>query len=278
MFRFIENEPAMILQAEGERILVISDTHIGFEKELAEKGVSIPSQTPRLLGKLEGIVKRHSPDRVVILGDVKHGTVKIQSQEWMDVPEFFEQLLRLVGNVEVVPGNHDGGLKALLPREVIFHRRERIFMGEGKALLIHGHSWPSPKSFDSDLIIMGHNHFTVEFRETSGLRIVEPIWLVATWDPYRIAAAYLKASRVDVKGDPEARFREEFKTEVRSPIIIVTPPFNHMLGGMTVNGGHREGYISPIFRSEAVDIEDSEVYLLDGTYLGRVSELQLSEL
>jgi hypothetical protein len=60
---------------------------------------------------------------------------------------------------------------------------------------------------------------------------------------------------------------------------VFVPPFNDFLGGRPVNSkrireadaGERLG---PILRSGAVDINEAEVHLLDGTYLGLVKQLK----
>ena len=52
------------------------------------------------------------------------------------------------------------------------------------------------------------------------------------------------------------------------------PSFNDFLGGRPVNETRprkeigAEALIGPVLRSEAVDVDNSELYLLDGTYLG----------
>ena len=44
--------PALILKINSEKILIISDLHIGWEVSLAKNGIHIPSQTPKLLKKI----------------------------------------------------------------------------------------------------------------------------------------------------------------------------------------------------------------------------------
>ena len=52
------------------------------------------------------------------------------------------------------------------------------------------------------------------------------------------------------------------------------PSFNDFLGGRPVNETRprkeigAEALIGPVLRSEAVDVDNAELYLLDGTYLG----------
>ncbi len=281
MFRLLDNEPALILKTKDENILLLSDLHIGYEKTLADKGVRIPSLTPRLYVNIEKIVTKYYPDRIILLGDIKHGTSKILAHEWRDVPEFFEKLLLLRKKIEVVPGNHDGGLKQLLPRSITLHTTRGITINIGnkiKALITHGHTWPKPASLDSDLIIMGHNHFTVEFNEDSGLRVNQPVWVVAKWEPTMIMAAYLRWMKIKYRGSPTLKFREHFKTEIGDPTIMIMPAFNSMLSGMVINKMLKAKYISPILASGGVDVNRAEVYLLDHTYLGRSSEMRLSAI
>jgi len=58
------------------------------------------------------------------------------------------------------------------------------------------------------------------------------------------------------------------------------PSFNDFLGGRPINEVYStgeaaaEGFIGPVLRSQAVNVEVAEVYLLDGTYLGTLSQLK----
>lgn len=279
MFRFVDNEPALILQTEAEKILLVSDLHIGYEKSLASKGVKIPSQTPKLYRKMEKIILKHNPDKIILSGDIKHGTAKLLPHEWKDVPEFFEKLLTLKDKIEVVPGNHDGGLKHLLPRNVTLHTTRGVtIQNKEKILITHGHTWPIPTALDSHLIIMGHNHFTVEFKEESGLRKTEPVWMIAQWEPAKIAAAYLRWKKIKYQSDAPSKFREQFNTDIGDPKIVVAPAFNPMLGGTKINRASKNKYISPILESGGVKVDSAEVYLLDQTFIGKTSNIQLSEL
>ena len=63
-------------------------------------------------------------------------------------------------------------------------------------------------------------------------------------------------------------FSEFEKTEIE---VIVVPSFNDLLGGYPIN--RKFEMISPIFKSGIVDLGESEIYLLDGTYLGKLKEL-----
>jgi putative SbcD/Mre11-related phosphoesterase len=279
MFRFIDNEPALMLQVGSEKILVVSDLHIGYERTLADKGVKIPSLAPRLYEKLEQIIFKQHPDRVMLSGDIKHGTVKLLPHEWTDVPGFFEKLLSLGIPIEVVSGNHDGGLEHLLPREVGLHSpRGAVTRNQKRILVTHGHTWPTPTGLSADIVVMGHNHFSVEFREASGIRKVEPVWVVAHWNSEKIASEFLHSSNIKYQGNPLSAFQQKFGFEVGNPTIIIVPAFNPMLNGMKINRTPKERYISPILQHGIVDMEQAEIYLLDHTYLGLKKNLQLSDI
>jgi hypothetical protein len=57
------------------------------------------------------------------------------------------------------------------------------------------------------------------------------------------------------------------------------PSFNEFLGGKPLNrrkagGNELERIVGPVLRSQAVDVEKAETYLLDGTYLGTLDQLR----
>ncbi|MCJ7614092.1 phosphoesterase, partial [Candidatus Bathyarchaeota archaeon] len=67
--------------------------------------------------------------------------------------------------------------------------------------------------------------------------------------------------------------------EFRAEQLFILPSFNQFLGGRPINERKRgkkraDAYIGPILRSGCVNIDDAEVYLLDGTFLGTVAQLK----
>jgi metallophosphoesterase superfamily enzyme len=52
------------------------------------------------------------------------------------------------------------------------------------------------------------------------------------------------------------------------------PTFNDLMGGLPVNSETPKSLLGPLFRSKAVEVDDFDVYLLDGTFLGRVDFLR----
>lgn len=275
MLTFIKNEPALYIKQE-EKIILIPDLHLGFEREFLHKGINIPSQTIRILDKVENIVMKYKPNRLIFLGDIKHGTFRILLHEWKEIPEFFGNLLALVKRIEIIPGNHDGGLRSLLPKEVIVHPVKGVVLKVGGKIisLTHGHAWPIVQALASDTLIMAHHHFTVELKETLGLKMVKPVWVISSWNKRKIAESFLKAQGFNLKEDPLMEFQKNYGFDVGNPTIIVMPTFNPMLGGWAINSNDKKAYLGPLYKSGAIDISGSNIYLLDGTFLGKLSDLK----
>jgi len=185
------------------------------------------------------------------VGDVKHSIGKVQDIDWGIIPWFFGTLLDIFQAVEVVPGNHDGLIKTLLPSRVKLHPAEGTVIGQRRKVgVAHGHSWPSQEVIASRTIVMGHSHFRYEMRDKFGGRSKEAVWLFATYD---VADLLAKAGHPPVK-----------KGEGK---LIVMPPFNNLVGGQAINakGGFDFG---PILSSGSFRLSDADIFLLDGTRVG----------
>ena len=252
----IYGTPALVVSIGRERTLVVADLHLGLEGELAKKGVSLPSQIPKVKERLFELIERRKPDRLIFLGDVKHNVPIASWHEWRELPGFFEELTKLV-RVEVIRGNHDGGLDGMVPKCVIIHGAKGIVLGKRRHIgLMHGHTWPSPELLNTKLLVAAHNHPAVEFRDELGGRTVEPIWLRAKLD----ASKFPKKIGGQIKGE--------------LPELLVMPAFSELVGGAAVNRGIPKELIGPMFKAGAVKLEKAEVYLLDGTFLGEVRDLR----
>jgi len=278
--RQIGSEPALLLRRGKEKIIVVGDLHIGWEVTLSRQGIHIPSQTSKMLARLREIIRAEKPTRIIMIGDVKHSVSGAELEEWRDVPEFFEELAKLVPCIQVVLGNHDGNLEPLTPSNVQLLPATGIELWK-KFGLIHGHAWPGPELLACETLIIGHLHPAITLRDALGYRFTKPVWIVAPCDVQKLIPGALKASskaaakRANVQQFLEERFHVE--PSVRRCIFV--PPFNDFLGGRPVNSKrieetHAGEGLGPIVRSGAVDLENADIQLLDGTYLGRVRELR----
>jgi putative SbcD/Mre11-related phosphoesterase len=248
--------PALKIRSK-ENVLVVADLHLGIESELARRGVTLPSQVPKIKERLLKLIERERSKRLIFLGDVKHNVPIATWQEWRELPAFFEELAERV-RVEVVPGNHDGGLEGMVPSGVKIHEVGGVLLGR-KIGLIHGHAWPSPALLKAELIVAAHNHPAVEFRDELGGRTIEPAWLRCKLSSPKLPKKLKKA----IEGD--------------GPEVLVMPAFGELVGGAAVNRAVPEEFLGPMFKSGAVRLDEAEVYLLDGTSLGTVGNLRRVE-
>jgi uncharacterized protein len=251
LLKVVPNESALIHMEEDEATLLVSDLHLGLEKDLASKGFRIPPYSQKMLDRINSMAEKKRLNRIIVVGDVKHSIGKVEDIDWGIIPWFFDTLLDIFQSVEIVPGNHDGGIKFLLPSRVKLHPAEGTVIGHRhKVGVTHGHSWPSQEVIRSKNIVMGHSHFRYEMRDKFGGRSKEAVWLFAAYD---IADMLVKAGHLSVK-----------RGEGR---LIVMPPFNNLVGGQAINakGGFDFG---PILSSRSFRLTDADIFLLDGTRVG----------
>lgn len=274
MIRLLTPHPALMVES-GERVLLAADLHLGMEYELAKQGINIPYQWTRMLDELLALLEEHHPDRLILVGDVKHGVPATSFQEKREIPRFFDALLEAVDHVDVTRGNHDANIQMYLPEEVTLHSSKGVIIGDGfHVACLHGHAWPPPEIMAVDCVVMAHNHPTVMLNTPLGIRVTERAWVRGRCDPMSLAAAFLEQDNLKTEGDPLEAFKENYLVEPDSPEIIIMPMFNDLLGGLPVNTESPKSLLGPLFRTDAVNMDDFDVYTLDGTYLGRVGFLR----
>jgi metallophosphoesterase superfamily enzyme len=59
-----------------------------------------------------------------------------------------------------------------------------------------------------------------------------------------------------------------------SPEVFIMPAFNELCGGVPFNESTKEDLLGPVFSSGAIELENAEVYLLDGTRLGLLKNIR----
>ncbi|MGD6809693.1 MAG: metallophosphoesterase [Candidatus Bathyarchaeia archaeon] len=278
MLKLLFPHPAALIKTQKTKTLLISDPHIGWENELQKKGIHVPSQTIKLFDKLANLITQHQPDRLIVLGDVKYTVMKTEPGEWHDIPEFFGKLSNLVKDIAIVRGNHDANLEPLLPENV------KMFPATGTVVgdvgVFHGHKWPSPELLKCKTLVMGHLHPVVVFRDPAGFKITRQVWMRANCDTNGLAKVFLEKHGTKREEAVEQTLKEHFGFKAKTSELLIMPSFNDFLGGRPINETHprketgSEGLIGPVLRSKAVDVARSELYMLDGTYLGTLNQLK----
>jgi uncharacterized protein len=279
MFNLLLPYPAALIKAKNKKTLLIADPHIGWELALQDKGIHVPSQTFKILAKLTVILRQFKPDKLVILGDVKNTVVSHELGEWQDIPEFFSQLQGLVDEIAIVRGNHDANIEPLLPENVgLLPATGSIF---GDVGVFHGHRWPSPLVLKCKILLMGHLHPVIVLKDPAGFKITRQVWMKAICNTEVFAKILLQKHGMKLEGNLEETLKKRYNIKLKAKELFIMPSFNNFLGGRPVNEERarkeigNEALIGPVLRSKAVDIDNSELYLLDGTYLGTLNQLKL---
>lgn len=247
--------PVLVVKNEV-KILVIADFHIGIEYDLYKSGIRIPSQTQKQLTKLIGYIEKTDPNRLLLLGDVKHNVPLISYQERGDIPRFLEELAKRAP-IDIVPGNHDGNLDFLIPKgaDITLHSSRGILRDD--IGYFHGHAWPSAKILSAKHVVMAHNHPAVRFTDPLGYRSIVPAWIRVNFDESVVRQHY------SITADKKI-----------SQCLTIMPAFNELCGGIPFNEASHEDLLGPISTSGAIKLESAEAYLLDGTYIGKIRNLR----
>jgi putative SbcD/Mre11-related phosphoesterase len=267
--------PAALIKTRKTTTLVIADLHIGWEIALSQKGIHVPTQTPKLLQKLKNLIFTHNPEKLLILGDVKHTIATAQTGEWHDIPNFFDQLKKQTKEICVIRGNHDGNLEPLLPENIKILPATGSIVGE--VGLFHGHRWPSPALLKCKTLVMAHVHPIVAFRDPAGFRITRQVWVKMECNGTKLTETLLQKNRIKIEKSVEGTLRKHYKIKPETSQLFIIPSFNEFLGGRPLNKRKPSGtarIVGPVLRSKAVNMENAEIYLLDGTFLGTLNQLR----
>ncbi len=245
----IPDEPAALVDCEGDRALVVADYHAGIEAGLRRDGVELDSDADGRLAALTGLLDRTGPDRLVVLGDLGHAIGSPGRTEREEIESVLAAAAERVP-VTVVPGNHDGALDELVGE----YDRISLAPGQGTRLgevgFAHGHTWPDPEVLAAEVLCLGHEHPVVRLEDEVGGWRVERVWLRGAVDP-----APFRSQHDDGEPVPEE--------------LVVFPAFNDRSGGTWINVPGRD-FLSPFLPAA---LADGQAYLLDGTHLGAYEQV-----
>lgn len=237
------DEPALLLKEK--KLLVVADLHIGIESELRESGLQVPSQTKLMEDRLVGILSKNKINDLIFLGDIKHTIPTSTFQERTDVKNFLATI-QSYSMVHILPGNHDGNIDRMVAPGIQLHSSEGwVFEGIG---FTHGHRKPSNEIMRCDQVVIGHSHPTVMLMDRLGYRTFEQCW---------------------VRGPTNLDVLNEKYPNASTSQILVIPAFNPLCGGTAIN---QDPLLGP-FKS-ILDVDNAEVYLLDGSSIGKVKDLK----
>ncbi|MBN2101660.1 MAG: metallophosphoesterase [Candidatus Aenigmarchaeota archaeon] len=249
--KFINEEPCIIIG----RKLIVADLHLGIESKFYKDGIKMPSQTKAVAEKIRRLVEEYELSEVIFIGDIKHEVPGTSFQEQREIPEFMDSVKKSA-KVRVLSGNHDGDIERMLGNKIKIEKEIKT----RNIYLTHGHIWPDRKFLECKTIIIGHEHPQIEFRDALGYRFTEQVWIRAKLSWPKISKQY------------------RLKKKIMLPELVIMPAFNRFSGGISLNGRYaktkRTGNaigLGPIARS--ANMRSSDIYLLDGTHLGKLKDL-----
>ena len=254
--------PILMIETSGyKNFLVISDIHIGLEDKIRRNGILIdPRQNiDESIKLLTNIHWETGVNELIILGDLKSSIRIITRTEWDNVPYFLESLNKLF-NVYLIPGNHDGNIKQLLPENVNLMRSKGIEFDN--ILLTHGHTLPRI-GMNVEKIIVGHLHPIIQ-KEGSILQ-GNKIWVK------------INLTKKDL-------LEKNHKQNTRKLEIIIMPHFNNILdyyGKRNRNTSGTSGKSKLPLLDNMINrlnwsVEKAFLFMMDGSIIG--SEVDLAEL
>ena len=160
----------LALHIPKEKVLIISDVHIGYEEALNKQGILVPRmQFDLLLKRLEnifrliGVSKKNKLAQFIINGDVKHEFGTISEQEWRQTLMFIDFISQYSDEIVLIKGNHDTTLGPLADKRNLSVVDEAVI---DDVLVLHGDDIPDhiDKTMKkTKTIIIGHEHPAIAF-------------------------------------------------------------------------------------------------------------------
>ncbi len=151
-----------------------------------------------------------------------------------------KSLERINVNIIVVKGNHDGDIEKILNAEIYDSRGLKL----GDYGFIHGHAWPSEEVMKAKYVLMGHIHPEIKLEDSQGNEHRYPCFLIG---------------KLTQKG------KEKYNSDAK---VIILPAFNPLVGSAMIDD------MGPLLKNGIVG--EFEVYLLNGTYLGKLEDIRSS--
>ena len=154
----------LCLYIKKEKILVISDLHIGYEEALNKQGVFVPRfQFKDTIHKLKKIIDSVEIDKIIILGDLKHEFGTISETEWKQTIAVLDLFESKTKEIILIKGNHDTLLEPIAKKKNLqilpYEKVNDIFFMHGNKIF-DGEDFKSSK-----VLIIGHEHPAITLNE-----------------------------------------------------------------------------------------------------------------
>lgn len=181
----LDSRRALVHVSQGW--MAVADIHFGYEVRRARGGALMPEWGMRQCeALLLSLIRDHHPKRLILVGDIMDGGASAA-----ETLTFLDRLREEVPLV-CVEGNHD---RVGLRRGRTFVKSHR----EGAFLFEHGHL---PLSQHAGVVITGHEHPSVRFKDGAGLHLRLPAfiqeqtssktqrWILPAFSPWAAGGKY----------------------------------------------------------------------------------------
>jgi len=192
----------LALYLKKENILIIADTHIGYEEALNKQGIFVPRfQFKEIILRLDKILKQIKKtnslkkiinkkteknkikklNKIIINGDIKHEFGTISQQEWRHTLQLLDFLSRYCNEIILIKGNHDNIIGPIAEKRKVkvvdsytinqcraSSEANKAKLNKNKKnqiLITHGHKIPKKINKNIKTIIIAHEHPAVGLRE-----------------------------------------------------------------------------------------------------------------
>ena len=143
----LEMLPSRALFIKETKELLICDIHLGKAEYFQQNGIPLTNNSDENnFARIKKIVKKYTPDKLIILGDLFHSKYSIDKtlqKKVEDLPELLKT------NVELILGNHDVGCDIknikifdIRKTKYITFSHEPVNLENNKTLNICGHYHP----------------------------------------------------------------------------------------------------------------------------------------
>jgi len=152
--------------------LIISDIHIGYEQALNREGIMVPRfQYKKILERINEIIQKFNPKRVIINGDLKHEFGRITRQEWDESKNFLEFLGANFDEIILIKGNHDNFTRFIAEKTGLEVFESYTLNGY---IIMHGDKLPDDQNLkQTETIIIGHEHPCIGIRNGERLEKIK---------------------------------------------------------------------------------------------------------
>jgi len=165
-FKIIESYPALYLKKE--KILIISDIHLGLESLMASEGIYFPKfQLDEIKKDLSEILSKVNAKQIIINGDLKHEFSETTWKEREEVQNLIDFLNDKVKEISLVKGNHDNYLIYAVKEKGV-KLKDKIVVED--VCFLHGHKKIDLSRLECSYLILGHEHPALALKDKLGVK------------------------------------------------------------------------------------------------------------